>query len=197
MSMRLSVLAALGALAVSAAPAMAYVTNFAPYDGQSNPLVISTGNNTVTFDSPSGPGTFLAGSTAGLYTFSNALADFGSFSGDTLTITFANPVTTGVGLVFGIEDAFATAGADSLIVTANTGQTATYLTTPDSLTLREPEGTAFFDGAPFTSLTLVTANASTGPNPFAIGVFSVPEPMSLTLLTVGLLGMGMVSRRRG
>lgn len=195
MSLRLTFLAALGALAVTAAPASAYTTDFSAFNGQSNPLTISTGSNIVTFDSPSGPGTFVAGPTGGLYTFSNALADSLSFSGDTLTITFANPVIYGVSFLFGIEHAFAAAGADTLFVTANTGRTATFTTTPDALTLGNPEGAAFFDGAPFTALTLVTADASTGPNPFALGAFSVPEPMSWAILGAGLVGMGVVSRR--
>lgn len=189
MSVRLTLLAAAAAFAVSAAPANAYMADFTSYVGQSTPLTVPSGDDTLTFSSPTDPGTFSVGSTVGLFSFATGMGDFSSFGGDTLDIAFAQPETS-VRMPFGLEDAFGLFGSDTLTVTTNTGQTETFGTGLDGLTLDEPEGVAQLVGAPFTSLTITSAD------PFALASVSVPEPMSITAISVGLIGLAAARRRR-
>ncbi len=189
MSVRLTLLAVAGALAAASAPAHAYSTNFAPYVGDATPLTVPSGDNTLTFSSPTDPGTFQVGSTAGLFSFPVGLGDFTSFGGDTLDISFATPVTSFL-IDFGIEDAFGSLGGDTLAFTTSAGQSGSFGTSLDDLILQEPEGVGQFVGTAFTSLTLTSAN------PFAIASIAVPEPMSIAALSVGLFGLAAARRRQ-
>ncbi len=193
MSVRPALIATLGALALAAAPAHAFTTSFAPYIGTTigtAGLSIPSGDNTLSFSSPAAAGTFSVASTAGLYSFPAGLGDFSSFSGDTLQIGFAQPVSS-VRLSFGLEDAFGLFGSDTLSITSDTGVTGTYGTGLDNLPLRQPEGVAQFNtAAPFSTLTITSAN------PFAIGSIATPEPMSLAVLSAGLFGLAAARRRR-
>jgi hypothetical protein len=193
MSFRFVCVAAAGALLAAASPASAAFTlSFSGLVGSSNPLSVPTADgNTVTFDSPSGPATFSVGSTTGLFNgFSTGLGDYASFVGDTLTITFAKPLGGSLTMPFGIEDAFGTFGGDFLTITPNVGAAIVASGVLDSLTLSEPEGTAYINAPGATELTITSAN------PFAIGGVSVPEPITLSILGMGLAGLGAARRRR-
>lgn len=192
MSFRCMLVMTVGAMLAAAAPASAYTINFGGLIGSENPLSVSTpdGNN-VTFDSPSGPDTFSVENVAGLFQgFSVGLGDFVSFSGDTLTLTFTKPIGGGLSFPFGIEDAFGLNGSDTLTITPNVGAAVTENTTLDGLAFAEPEGKAFINAPGATTLTITSAN------PFAIGNINVPEPISLSILGVGLAGLAATRRRR-
>jgi hypothetical protein len=131
--------------------------------------------------------------TAGLLTFNTALLDDNFFGSDPLTISFSMPVSGTISIPFAILDSYGM--TDSLTLTTNTGQMASFLGSPDGLALGEPEGTARFSlTSAITSFTLNSNNA------FAIGdvstVAATPEPASIVLLATGLAGMVM-RRRRG
>lgn len=192
MSLRMTLLATIGAAAAFAASAQAATFNLSSSIGASTPLSITAGGNAATFSSASGPGAFSVASTAGLFSFPVGLGDFASFSGDPLTITFSQPVTDAISFRFGVENAFG--AGDILTLAANTGQTQTFGTSLNTLPFAEPEGSVNF--VPRTALTSLTLTSA---NPFAIGDVNVnanvPEPMSITLLGAGLVGLAAMRRR--
>jgi hypothetical protein len=181
-----------GAMLAAVAPASAYTINFGGLVGSENPFSVNTPDgNSVTFDSPSGPDTFSVENLPGLFQgFSVGLGDYFSTSGDTLTLTFTKPISGALSFPFGIEDAFGLNGSDTLTITPNVGVAVTETTSLDGLALAEPEGKAFINAAGATTLTITSAN------PFAVGNINVPEPISLSILGVGLAGLAAARRRR-
>jgi hypothetical protein len=197
MSIRFLLTISAGAMLAAASPASAAFTiNFANYLGADNPLVVpTTDGNTVTFDSPSGAGTFDVEDTNGVFAGFNAgLVDFNystiTFVGDTLTVSFANPIAGGVTFPFAIEDAFENFGSDFLTISSNNGVTAVANGSPDTLALQNPEGVAYINAPGATELTITSAN------PYAIGNVDVPEPMTLSVLGFAFAGLAAARRRR-
>ncbi len=192
MSFRLACLIAAATLLAGAANANASVVfDFTGVSGAGNPVTIPVGTNTATFDSPSGPNTFVVGPT-GVFGFHAGLNDIGynpiTLAGDTLTITFANPLTDSIVMPFGILDAFGLAGNDVLTITPDIGPVITATTTLDSFGLQNPEGTVVINDPGATQLTITSAN------PFSIA--SAPEPVSMSILGAGLAGLAFARRRR-
>jgi hypothetical protein len=201
-------LAAAGAILSAASPASAAFTiNWATLNGASTtaPLVVpTTDGNTATFTSTINPnnagisaGTFNVANTGLFDGFTYGLGDTLSYYGDTLTITFANAIAGSVSFAFGIEDLFGGYGNDFLTVSSNTGVTAIAATALDSNLFSEPEGNAYIDAPGATVLTITSGIPNTtNSNPFEIGNVNVPEPISLTILGVGVAGL-IAARRRG
>ena len=153
----------------------------------STPFSLTSGGLTASFSSTD---SFQVDATSGLFSFPSGLGDIFSVTGGSLTISFSTPVTQTISIPFGLEDAFSLNGSDTLTATANTSQTVTAGTTPNNLPLGEPEGVLFFKPtSAITSLTLTSAN------PFTIASVSVPEPMSLSLVGLGVAGMAALRRR--
>ena len=185
--------AAAASLASIASASAAFDVTFAGENGATTPLTIASGDNALTFTSAAGAGTFTVAN-SGLYAgFGLGLGDYRSVSGDSLTISFATPVT-GLGVTFGIEDLDGLRGSDALTFTTDTGFSTTLAGTLNGASLAEPEGTGAFSAPAFTSVTVTSAN------PFAIGAVSnvqtsVPEPTSLALVATGVAGMAGLRRR--
>ncbi len=192
MSVRNVLLATAATIATVAigSPAHAVVFSLGASVGSSPTFGITSGGITATFTSPAGNG-FVVQNTAGLFTFSPALYDNNSFSTDSLTISFSQPISGAITIPFAIQDAYGINGPDTLSVTTNVGQSLTFGATPDGLALGEPEGVvSFAPAAGTTSLTL------SSPIAFAIGNVTVPEPVSMGILGAGLLGFAASRRRR-
>ncbi len=188
MLVRKMLVTALGVMAFASGANATTIFNLSGSVGDTPTFSITSGGLTATFTSPAGNG-FQVQNTAGLLSFSPALLDDNFFGSDNLTITFSKAVTDTVMIPFAIEDAFGL-GSDFLTVTANTGQSLIFGAIPDALPLGEPEGLAIFKpSAAITSLTL------SSPIAFAVGNAQIPEPMTVTLLGVGLVGL-VASRRR-
>jgi PEP-CTERM motif len=198
--------AAAGATLSAASPASANFTiDWATMNGDTtaSPLVVpASDGNTATFTSTANPnnggfgGTFAVSDTGFYDGFTYGLGDSLSFYGDTLTISFANPIAGGVSFPFGIEDAFGLFGGDFLTISSNTGVTAIATTALDGGTLDEPEGNAYIDAPGATVLTITSGPSAAGSNPFDIGDVTVPEPISLSIFGVGLAGLTAARRRR-
>ncbi len=189
MSLRSLLLASVAVLAVTAS---AHATTFdlGGSIGDTPSFAITSNGVTATYSSPAGNG-FQVQDTTGLFTFNTALVDNNFFGTDPLTVSFSSLVSGNVSIPFAILDSYGT--RDTLLLTTNTGQTMTFVATPDGLALGEPEGVARLALiAPIQSFTLTSSNA------LAIGNVSTaavtPEPGSLVLLATGLAGVAL--RRR-
>ncbi len=190
MSFRSLMLPSIAALSI-AASAHAATFGLENSIGAMPTFSINSSGVTATYTSVAGNG-FVVQDTTGLLTFSTALVDNNFFGTDPLTISFSAPISGTVLIPFAFLDSYGV--TDALTVTANTGQTASYLATPDGLPLGKPEAVASFSlTAPASSLAL------SGPAAFAIGdvstVAATPEPASIVLLITGTAGM-LWRRRR-
>jgi hypothetical protein len=175
-------------------PAHAGVVTFDFEDqafGADTPLSIAKPALTATFSSPADPGAFGITSAFGLWPgmSGNILASPGSAFVDSvpLTITFSRPVR-GVSLQFGLGS-IDPAGMIELDTDAGGHAIQTGIVPIGSLL---PEGELTFIGDYFTSITLISNVLDFGIDNLRV---DLPEPASLAILSLGLLGLGVMRRR--
>lgn len=169
-------------------PAAAVTFSFANYTNASNDFSVTSGGQTATFSSSSGPATFTVNPSADIFSFPVALGGFGNFTGDPLTITFSDPVVDRILIPFGMFQAYSTAPV-TLVATTNTGQIVQFTTAFTNLITGSPEGAvSFVPIGRISSLTLMSSVA------FAIASVEVPEPMSASLVGGGLLIVALMRR---
>jgi hypothetical protein len=186
-------LAAAALLAVAAKPAAAQTYNFdlggGWFDGTPATITSQNGYNVTFSSSQDGAnGGFYIGNNSGLFTSLGAevLIDPG-LGGDTLTLTFSQAIT-GLSFNFGVADLLALNGDDTL--TVSDGSTTTQFNAALQNGDLYPTGSAAFsDLAGFTTVSI------TAPEEFIIGLTDVPEPASVAMLAVGLLGLVALRRK--
>jgi hypothetical protein len=186
-------LAAAALLAVAAKPAAAQTYSFdlggGYFDGTPATITSQNGYNVTFSSSQDGAnGGFYIGNNSGLFTSLGAevLIDPG-LGGDTLTLTFSQAIT-GLSFNFGVADLLALNGDDTL--TVSDGSTTTQFNAALQNGDLYPTGSAAFsDLAGFTTVSI------TAPEEFIIGLTDVPEPASVAMLAVGLLGLVALRRK--
>jgi hypothetical protein len=186
------------ALSLTASIASAQNTyNFSTVNGQDTSTAVTL--NGATFSSATPGAVFTFGPNGGLYSNLGAYVLTQTQGiGGTLQVSFAQ-AQTGVSFDFANADLLQLVGSDSLTVTTNTGftETVTNFAIPGSDLY--PQGIFnLTGGAPFTSLTISSADAG-GAESFTIADLAsvpVPLPPALSLLAGGLLGLGGLLRAR-
>jgi hypothetical protein len=187
-------MAALLVIGALSQPAHAGVVTFDFEDqvfGADTPLLITKPSLTATFSSPADPGAFGITAAFGLWPemSGNVLASPGSAFVDSvpLTITFSRPVH-GVSFQFGLGS-IDPAGMIKLGTDA-AGSASQAGAVPIGSPL--PQGEVAFSGDYFTVLTLTSNTVDFGIDNLQV---DLPEPASIAVLSLGLLGLGLIRRR--
>jgi hypothetical protein len=159
--------------------------------GADTPLSITQLSLTASFSSRADPGAFGITAAFGLWPemSGNVLASPGSafVSGVPLTITFSRPVHA-VDFQFGLGS-IDPAGMIEVDTDAG-GRASESGTVPIGSLL--PQGDMAFSGNYFTVLTLTSNTLDFGIDNLQV---DLPEPASLAVLSLGLLGIGLIRRR--